>query len=232
MIDLLLTSQADRAILAFFNGSDSLFLDHVVLVLTNGPTWIVFYLALFYMVLRNNETMPQIMLVVGAAACCVLFGGGVSDILVKPLVMQFRPTYDPQWKMMVDVAQGYTGSGQYGFFSAHAANTMAIAVFFSLLVRGRLFSMMMILWSLANAWSRLYLGVHYPSDVAVGLLWGAVVGLLVYLVYRKCYFKVSPRLNYISSQYTRTGYDYQDIDMVLTIMAFTLTYIVIQATIV
>lgn len=226
-IDTLDLIDLDRLLLHFFNGSDSQFLDGVVMAFTSGLTWIPLYVSLFYLVLKNNETMAQIMLVVGCSALCVLVTEGCADGLVKPLVARWRPSNDPVWKYTVDVVGDYRGTG-YGFFSAHAANTMGIAVFFCLLVRSKLLNVALLLWSLVNAWTRLYLGVHYPSDIICGLLLGAVTGFLIYLLYHKIYYRISPRLNYVSTQYTRTGYDYGDIDVVLAVLAFTLVYILLR----
>jgi undecaprenyl-diphosphatase len=131
----------------------------------------------------------------------------------------------------VDVVNNLRGD-DYGFFSAHAANTMSLAVYFCLLVRNRVFQFFMILWSLINCWTRLYLGLHYPGDVLVGLLWGIIAGFIAYLVWHKVYFKISPKLNYISSQYTSTGYSLTDIDVVIAVMVFTFAYAIIRSIII
>lgn len=216
----------DQELLTWFNGSESLFLDNFVVLLTTGITWIPLYVALFVLVMKNNETMSQIMLVVGCAALCILFADGVADGLVKPLVGRPRPCNDPLLKYAVDIAGNYRVSG-FSFFSAHAANTMSIAVFFTLLVRNRTFTAAMLLWSLLNGWTRLYLGFHYPGDVLCGFLWGAVSGCLAYLLFYKVYLRISPKLNYISTQYTRTGYSKNDIDMVIAVMVLTVAMLMI-----
>lgn len=218
----------DQQLLLWFNGSDSLFLDHFVLMLTSGYTWIPLYIALFYMVVKNNETMLQIALVVGCALLCVLLASGVDNGIVKPMVARPRPSVDPVFRSLVNLAQGYTASG-FSFFSAHAANTLSLAVFFSLLVRGRMFAMVMLTWSLLNCWTRLYLGVHYPSDIICGLAWGLVAGGVSYVLFHKFYFRVSPKINYISSQYTSTGYATADIDVVMTAIAATLAVCVLAS---
>ncbi|MBM6993311.1 MAG: phosphatase PAP2 family protein [Prevotella sp.] len=204
----------DQQLLLWFNGSDSLFVDRFAEVLTSGLTWIPLYLALFYLVVKNNETMLQIALIVGCSALCILLADGVAEGIVKPLVGRWRPSNDPYFKYMVDVVGNHRGT-DYSFFSAHAANTMSIATFYGLLVRNKLFSVSLIVWSLINCWTRMYLGLHYPSDILCGLLWGVIAGTISYVVFHKFYYKVSPKINYISSQYTSTGYSNIDIDIVM-----------------
>ncbi len=171
--------QFDKQLLLSLNGSDSLFLDYFIMTLTNAKTWIPLYLALLYVVLKNNFKVKDILLVFAAAGLCVLFAGTVDDIIVKPLVGRWRPGHDPEIGMLIDTVDGYRG-GKFGFFSAHAANTFSIALFFSLLIRHRFFVITMISYSLVNCYTRLYLGVHYPGDITVGLLWGGLVGYSVY----------------------------------------------------
>ncbi len=220
--------EIDREILAFFNGSGSLFVDNLAVVLTSGLTWIPLYVSLLYIVIRNNETMKQIMLVIGCVLLCVVMSDGVADFIVKPLVGRFRPSNEPLIKYAVEVVDGVRGT-QYGFFSAHASNTFCIAMFFSLLVRKKSFVAAMVLWSLVNCWTRMYLGLHYPSDIAAGLLWGGVVGAVVYFIYLKSYLRMYPDFNYVSSQYTSTGYNRIDIDAVLLVLTLTLLYAVMRA---
>ena len=109
---------------------------------------------------------------------------------------------------------------------------MSIAVFFLLLVRSRKFTIALLTWSLLNCWTRMYLGVHYPGDIICGLLWGVIVGVFVYLLYKRVYFRISPKLNYVSSQYTVTGYSLADIDVLITLMLFVFCYIIIRGMIV
>ena len=218
----------DFQVLQWFNGSNNVILDQLALVLTSGFTWIPLYVVLFIVVMRNNETMMQIGLVVGAALLCILFADGFSDGIIKPLAERWRPSNDPLVKYSVQVVDNLRMK-DYSFCSAHAANTMSIAVFFSLLVRSRMLTITMIVWSLVNCWTRLYLGVHYPLDIATGLLLGSVVGFLVYLLYHRMYRRISPEIKYISNQYTSTGYDHDDIDMIMTVLMLVLVYVVVRA---
>lgn len=120
--------QLDQQVLRFFNGSDNLMLDGVVMTLTSGLTWVPLYITLLYVVIKNNQTMSQIMLVVGSALLCIVLADGMADFLCKPFVARWRPTNDPVIKYTIDTVNNLRETS-YGFFSAHAANTMSIAVF-------------------------------------------------------------------------------------------------------
>ena len=220
----------DMQVLSLFNGSDNIMLDQMVQILTSGLTWIPLYVMLFFVVIRNNETMGQIALVVGSAIFCVLFADGLVDGIIKQLAERWRPSNDPTFKYMVQVVDDIRPKG-YSFCSAHAANTMSLAVFFSLLIRSKLLTITLVIWSLINCWTRLYLGVHYPSDILCGMIIGIIVGILVYLLYYKIYRRISPKINYISNQYTSTGYDHDDIDKAMVILMLTLIYVVTRGVI-
>ena len=194
---------ADLSLLRFFNSGNSVYFDALVPMLTSGLTWIPLYIALFYLVVKNHETMAQIGLIVATAVVCVCLAGGIGDFIVKPMV----------------------GS----FFSSHAANTFSLAMFFSLLVRDRLFTIVMFLWALLNCWTRLYLGVHYPSDILCGMLYGSFVGVVVYLAFYKLFYKFNIKFQYISSQYTASGYAKADIDVVVATLVFTIAIVALLA---
>lgn len=221
--------QLDKQFLLFLNGSESLYYDMLMRTLTNAWTWVPLYLSLFYIVLKNNENVQKILLVMGGAALCLLFAGTVDDAIVKPLVGRWRPTHDPQIGMLVDIVDGYRG-GRYGFFSAHAANTFSITVYFCWLVRSRLLSVTLVIYSLVNCWTRLYLGVHYPGDILVGLTWGFIVGTAVYhLYYRRLARRFSAKTSYVSTHYTVTGYQRSDITIPVSVFVFTLLFAFIRA---
>ena len=206
--------QFDKQLLLWFNGSESLFLDSLITTLTNAKTWIPLYLSLFYVVVKSNQTVRDVFMILAAAGLCVLLAGTIDDTIVKPTVARWRPGHDPQIGMLVDTVNGYRG-GNYGFFSAHASNTFSIAIFFSLLMRQRLFTIFMVCWSLINCYTRLYLGVHYPGDILVGLSWGAIVGTSVYYLYRRV-LRLTPTS--VPATYTPVMCDIPIAVLVLTIV--------------
>ncbi len=219
----------DLQVLRLFNGSDNLFLDQMMQLLTSGFTWIPLYIVLLVIVIRNNETMGQIALIIGASLLCVVLADGLAEGIIKPLAARLRPINDPLLKYTIHTV-GHPLMKDFSFCSAHAANTMAIAVFFSLLVRSRMLTWTLLVWSIVNCWTRLYLGAHYPSDIVCGLLLGSIVGGVVYILYHKMYCRISPKIQYISNQYTSTGYDHDDIDILMTMMVVILLYVVIRGT--
>ena len=76
--------------------------------------------------------------------------------------------------------------GRYGYFSGHATNSMALAVFTGLTLRNRLRFIFpfMIVWALIVSYSRIYVGVHYPLDVLTGLVAGMLLGMIAYHIHR------------------------------------------------
>ena len=218
---------ADKQLLLAVNGSDSLYLDRLVLILTHGATWIPLYLSLFYLVLNNNPNVRKVLNVLVTVGIVYLLAGGLDDAIVKDLVARWRPSHDPEIGMKVDIVDGYR-SYKYGFFSAHAANTFSVAILFYWLVRSRLLSVTLIFWSFLNCWTRMYLGLHFPGDILCGLLWGGVVGTSVYFFHRRLLSRYGNDRDFISEQYTLKGYQRSDIDVVVLVFVATLIYALLR----
>lgn len=221
----------DKQWLLSVNGSESLFLDNLATTLTTATTWIPLYVMLLFLVIRNSGSAKKVAIIVLCALLCVFLAGSLDDMIVKPLVARWRPARDPDIGISVDIVDGYRG-GRFGFFSAHASNTFSLAVFFMWLVRSRLLSISLAAWSLLNCWTRMYLGVHYPGDIVVGLLWGAIVGSAVwYLCIRIVPQHIAPS-NYVSEKYTSTGFQRDHIDSLVVVLLLTLCYAIIKSCIV
>lgn len=216
---------ADKTLLMVFNGSHCPFVDRLAVTLTCGYMWIPLYIALLLLVINNHKTVAQISLVIGMALLAIVLSEGMADLIVKPLVARLRPIHDTLMQDSVQVVNNYRAEG-YSFFSAHASNTMAVAVLFSLLVKDRLFACTLIVWALVNCWTRLYLGVHYPSDIIVGVVWGSVSGLFAYTIYNKV--KDTRRLS-VSDNAATTDMAYRrsDINTVICVMALLVIFAII-----
>ena len=72
----------DMQLLHVFNGSENVWLDQMAMALTSGWTWIPLYIVLFVVVIRNNEMMGQIALVVGGAVLCIFLADGLVDGII------------------------------------------------------------------------------------------------------------------------------------------------------
>lgn len=208
----------DKYLLLALNGSDSLFWDGCMKIYTTIAIWIPLLLLLMYILIKNNSFKDFLLLVLVIAAvvgCTDLISSGIC----KPFFERWRPTYDPEIMYLVDVVDEIRG-GKYGFTSSHAANSFGIATFLLLLVKNRALTVSMIIWAVMNAFTRIYLGVHYPGDIIAGTLIGVVVGWGAYKLYRYIMTrqKHNKHRDWISSQYTKSGYLVSDIYLFLLVM--------------
>ena len=107
----------------------------------------------------------------------------IASGILKEWVARPRPTRVSELEGVLHLVNGYK-SGQYGFVSSHAANTMACALLFSLIWRKKITTCLLMLWVAANCYSRMYLGVHYPLDILGGLMVGTLTALLGFALLR------------------------------------------------
>ncbi len=211
----------DQYLLLSLNGSDSLFWDGCMLVYTSMAVWMPLAFVLLCVLLKNNNIKDFFLLVVLIAVVATLTDT-ISSGICKPFFERWRPTNDPVLMYAVDVVNETRG-GRYGFTSSHAANSFGIATFIMLLIRNRALSCSLIIWASMNAFTRIYLGVHYPGDILAGTLIGVLVGFAMYrlYVYIQNHKRRTSRRDWISDHYTKSGYLVSDVYFLLLVMYLT-----------
>lgn len=165
------------------NGSESIFLDNFFWLYSYKWCWIPFY-ACFLFVFFYKKNWKEIILISLSITLLIILCDQIASGFFKPFFERFRPTHHPYFREHVDMVFGYRGGGKYGFISSHASNAFGFATFTAFLFRNRIFTLTIILFALINGYSRIYLGVHFISDVIVGALIGIMCGYVVYQLYQ------------------------------------------------
>jgi undecaprenyl-diphosphatase len=173
----------DRSLFAFLNGMHNEFFDNVMYWISQRIFWIPLYLILVIYMFRTFSLKAfWIMLF---AVMLILISDQVS-VLIKDTVMRSRPCHDERLAFMVHTVKNKCG-GAYGFVSSHAANTMALLSYVFLLTRKRINKWIMgllVFYVIINAYSRIYLGAHFPADIAGGWIVGIFAAVITYIAYR------------------------------------------------
>ena len=173
----------ERDLFFMLNGSDSPFLDRFMWLYSGKAVWLPLA-AFILIVLLYKKKWRESILILLAIVLVITFCDQFASHVCKPIFTRFRPTHHPDFMDQVKTVFDYRG-GKYGFISSHAANAFGFATFMSLLFRYRLFTWTIFLWAALTAYTRVYLGVHFISDIVPGAIAGVFFGWLVYWLYIK-----------------------------------------------
>ena len=170
----------DQQLFHLINGWHAPWADTVMQVISAKWSWLPGYLLLLWTLYRHLGGR-RLLLVLLCVAGLITFTDRISAGLLKPQVARLRPCH-ADLPFAVHTVEGHCG-GKYGFVSSHAANFFGLATLMSLLFGRRRLTILFVGLATLVAYSRVYLGVHYPGDVLGGALLGALGGWLLYRVY-------------------------------------------------
>ena len=173
----------ERPLFLSLNGSECTYLDHFMYLYSETIIWIP--LAVFLLsVLLYKKDWRQIFALILAIALTITLCDQFASGFCKPFFSRFRPTHHPDFMEEVKTVLGYRG-GLYGFISSHAANAFGFAVLAALIVRSWFFGTSIMLWASITAYTRIYLGVHFISDIVPGAMVGTIFAFIVFYMYKK-----------------------------------------------
>ena len=170
----------DKELLLYFNNLGSEAFDGLWLFITNPLSSISIYIFLLYLCFKYFH-WKKVLLILIFVALIILVTDQTAN-LFKHGFERLRPCHDPS---LIPQMRMVICGGMYGFFSGHAANTIAIATFFTLVLckHVKWIAYLLFPWSLIISYSRIYLGVHFPGDVTVGLLMGILMSSIFYVFF-------------------------------------------------
>lgn len=176
-------SEADRDLLTTINFDGPTGYDFFWAMYTDKWTWIPFMLVVVYCLLRPGNWRHRL-LMVGSVALLFVLSDFVVSSFIKNIICRPRPSHDPAVMNLLSYVNDYRG-GAYGFPSNHASNGFAAATFLALLLRNRWVTLSAFLWAIGSCYSRMYLGVHYPTDILCGAMLGIVFAIIIFFLYKK-----------------------------------------------
>ncbi|MBC8753497.1 phosphatase PAP2 family protein [Kordia sp. YSTF-M3] len=177
MLDELITY--DQELLIYINNLGEIHFHSFWVFVTNFIYWVPLLLFVFYKIYKKFPK-HQAKYIIGYGLFILFFSLLLVE-LVKIGIERIRPCNDPLVAPFINII---IKPENYSFFSGHATVSFALTTYLFLILR-KVFSWIYLLfaWPLFFIYSRLYFGVHYPSDILIGMLVGIVIGVAFYRIY-------------------------------------------------
>lgn len=180
----------DQSLLIFINSLHSPFFDQLFWILSKSIGLLPIYIISLYYLITDYKIKKALFLL-GFITLTVCITDIVSTQVFKEGVKRYRPshhlTVGPKVHLYEERPGVFYRGGQYGFFSSHAANLAGFICFIYpwFAEKRRYWNYILLGIGILVCYSRIYLGVHYPSDIVVGILFGALVGWGIRVISRK-----------------------------------------------
>ena len=170
--------EKDRALFVFLNGLGTESWDGFWMGITNKYTWIPLYIVLLFLLFRYFNWKKALFLLFIAALLVTFTDQFVN--LIKNTIGRLRPCSDPSLQDFIRIVKK---SGGYSFISGHSTNSFAVSTFMILTLRNHFKPIYLVLiWPLLFAYSRIYVGVHFPLDIITGMFVGIGIGYGFYFL--------------------------------------------------
>ncbi|MFD1315059.1 phosphatase PAP2 family protein [Namhaeicola litoreus] len=169
---------SDKELFIYLNGLGNESWDPFWVAATNMLSWIPLFLFFIYLMYRFFGLKKTIALVV-IVALLITFSDQFAN-LIKYSVGRLRPNRDPEINTFIRILKN---NKSFSFFSAHAGTSMAVTTFVYFTLRKKIkYAGLFFIWPLFFAYSRIYIGVHFPLDILAGGIFGVITGILFYKV--------------------------------------------------
>ena len=176
----------DQELFLWLNGLGSEPFDAFWMTVTNKRYTIGFY-AILTDVMSKRLGWKNTLWMLLTIALLITFTDQITN-LFKDGFKRLRPCHEVGLTDIMRQVKPGCG-GKYGYFSGHASNSFAMATFFVVLFARHLkWLRWLFLVAALVAYSRIYIGVHYPLDVISGTCFGILGGWL----FAKLYLRFIP----------------------------------------
>ena len=183
--------ELDQELFLYLNSLRNYYVDIAMYYITDRFFWVWFYALIIALIIWKFK--KQALYVLPVLILGIVLADKFSSDFMKFYFERLRPCHDPGLRDFVLL--GKECGGLYSFTSSHAANSFAFGTGFWLFLKPYFrYSWLIFIWAALVSYSRVYVGVHYPGDIIVGAMCGAIIAWLIYTIFRKIVLRMKPEL--------------------------------------